>query len=124
MNAKADTLFYMIAIHNNLSASSGRVLQEMMKFIDNDGLINLNHYHKKVIANEAGVVIQTVNNIIGNLKKTGIIRSIDIGTFKLSRSIFVDDYFYGLYSRTGWKNLTYELKINSSIGALQVSGAV
>lgn len=123
MNHKADTLFHMISVHNNLSPSGEKVFKELMKFLDKDGIININFYHKKCIANDAGVVPQTVNNIILQLKKIGLIRSVDIGSFRLSKSIFVDGYFNGLYARTEWKNINYTMSLNSD-GLLQVRGTV
>ncbi|WP_153000200.1 hypothetical protein [Pseudomonas syringae] len=122
MNSKVDTLFQLIAAHNNLSPSSAKVFKELMKFLDADGLININFYHKKHIANEAGVAPHTVNNVILKLKKTGFLKSIDTGCFKPNKSLFVDEYFDGLYARTGWKNLNYEIKINSNTGLMQVVG--
>ena len=124
MNTKADTLFHLIAAHNGFSPSTEKVFKELMKFLDSDGLININFYHKKHISCEAGVATHTVNNVILKLKKAGFLKSIDIGCFKPSKSLFVNDYFDGLYARTGWKNLNYEIKINSNTGLMQVIGAV
>ncbi|MEN4750693.1 hypothetical protein ABEH28_13095 [Pseudomonas sp. Ps21-P2] len=123
MNTKADILFQLIAAHNNLSPSSEKVFKELMKFLDSDGLININFYHKKHIASEAGVAPHTVNNVILKLKKSGFLRSVDTGCFKPNKSLFVDGYFDGLYARTGWKYLNYEIKINSTTGLMQISGA-
>lgn len=124
MKNEVDVIFEIIAATHGLSKSSTITFKKLMTLLDDKGLIYLNACHKQDISSENGFALQTIRNCLQSLKKAGLIKSVGVGTFKPSKSIFVDDYFYGLYARTAWKDINYELKLNSKIGVIQVVGAI
>lgn len=124
MKNEADVIFEIIAATHGLSKSSTITFKKLMMLLDDKGVIYLNACHKQDISTENGFALQTIRNCLQSLKKAGLIKSVGIGTFKPSKSIFGDEYFYGLYARTEWKGLNYELTLNSKVGVVQVVGAV
>lgn len=123
MKNDAELIFDLIATYHGLSKSCLVILKNLMMLVDDKGLININANQKKSFSSENKLAFQTVNNCIQTLKSSGLLVAVDTGTFKPNKSIFVDDYFNGLYARTKWIDLDYDLKLNSKIGLIQIVGA-
>ena len=103
-----------------LPKSSPDLLLELLKKLDYEGLISLNHSNKKQIAQRAGKAVKTLNNFLQELLKKDIFRRVDTGVFKPNPHLFGKGEWREIYRRReAWLKVSYtengERTIDSSL---------
>lgn len=107
---------YLQSIKNiyRLPAYSPALIEEFLKLVDSQGIIELTKWRKEIIADRIGINVYTINNALQMYKAKKIVTWEAVSVFSLNKKLF-GDAFNNLYGEErGFPELEiiYEIRIS------------